>query len=301
MADAKFHLFPHLPAELRLQIWHDALPATLSTRSAVFPYKKGCWGPRHLTPGDPEYDSLHEDLNLNFEFDHTLLDPLEISLPLFQVNHEAHSVALQWIQTQNLTTRFDKQKNELVFLRPFNADTDTLYVSRGQWNDFICEPLERPFEEDLVERHLGCPGPAFSRLAIDDWLLCRDTNCLAEMFEYYYTIVTVFIIVEFRSEDGVGGESKSEAEAEAVTGNPAQWRQIESSNVLGPTFYWDEESGSFLWKDILEGTEVTDYPLWKILNYIGQKLPGVIAGWRHRDFEVRPACLLTRSNYVASG
>ncbi|KAL3444168.1 hypothetical protein BJX65DRAFT_311134 [Aspergillus insuetus] len=296
MANAKFHLFPHLPTELRLQIWQDALPATLGTGSAVFPYKKGCWGPRHLTPGDPEYDSLHEDLNLNFEFDHTLLDPLEICLPLFHVNHEARSVALQWIQQQNLTTRFDKQKNELVFLRLFNADTDTLYVSRTQWHDFICEPLERPFEEDLVERHLGCPGPVFSRLAIDDWVLCNEADCLIELFDYYYTIWTVFVIVEFRSEGGVGseGESKSEAEHDPLAENQTQWREIESSPTLGPTFYWDEASRSFLWKDVVEGADVTDYPLWKTLNYIGQKLPDVIAGWRRRGFEVRPACLVTR-------
>ncbi|KAJ0415773.1 hypothetical protein BJY00DRAFT_304611 [Aspergillus carlsbadensis] len=192
---AKFHLFPSLPPELRLQIWHDALPAALGP--AVFPYQTGCWGPRHLTPGDPEYDSLHEDLNLNFEFDHTLLNPLEINIPLFHVNHEARSAALHWVQQQNLTTRFDKQTKQLAFLRPFNAETDTLYVSRTQWNDFICEPLERPFELDLVERHLGCPGPAFSRLAIDEWILCHEANCLAELFDHYYTMGTVFAVVEF--------------------------------------------------------------------------------------------------------
>jgi hypothetical protein len=293
MANAKFHLFPCLPTELRLHIWHDALPATLGTGSAAFPYKKGCWGPRHLTPGDPEYDSMNDDLNLNFEFNHTLLDPLKLNLPLFYVNHEARSVALNWIQNQNLAIRFDRQKSgQLVFIRPFNAETDTLYVARSQWHDFICEPLERPFEEDLVERHLGCPGPAFSRLAIDDWILTHEANCLAELFDHYYTIVTVFVIVEFRSEEGVGGES--EAEHVAAARNPTQWREIESSHLLGPTFYWDEASRSFLWKDIVEGTEVTDYPLWKTLNHVGQKLPDVIAGWRRRAFEVRPACLVTK-------
>jgi hypothetical protein len=294
MANAKFHLFPHLPTELRLQIWHDALIATLSTGPAVFPYKKGCWGPRHLTPGDPEYDSLHEDLNLNFEFDHTLLDPLEVSLPLFYVNHEARSVALQWTRRQNITTRFNKHKNELLFLRPFNADTDTIYVSRSQWNDFICEPLERPFELDLVERHLGCPGPMFSTLAIDDWNLCNEENCLAELFDNYYTIWKVFVVVKFRSEDSIAGAGDSEADH--VAKNPTQWRVIESSPALGPTFYWDEASRSFLWKDIAEETDVTDYPLWKTLNDIGQKLPDVIVGWGWRGFEVRPACLVTKSS-----
>ncbi|KAL4745202.1 hypothetical protein BDW72DRAFT_198873 [Aspergillus terricola var. indicus] len=257
MANAKFYLFLRLPLELRLQIWHDALPAGPPIESTVFSYRKGCWGPRHLTPGDPEYDPMHEELNLNFEFDHTLLDPIEIELPLVHVNHEARSVALEWARKQNLQGRFTKRNSQLLFLRPFNADTDTIYVSRSQWHDFIREPMERPFEPDLIQRQLGCPGVPFSRLALDDWILCHEPNCLAELFDYYYTIETVFVVTRFRSEGRVDcvGNDVNNSNSNSNKANTRQWREVESTPVLGPTLYWDADSRSFQWKDIAEVSE----------------------------------------------
>ncbi|KAL4761089.1 2EXR domain-containing protein [Aspergillus foveolatus] len=225
MANSEFHLFPLLPPELRLQIWNYALPATLPVGSAVFPYKKGCWGPRRLTPGDPGYNPVNDDLNLNLEFDHTLLDPLEIELPLLQVIHEARIVALEWTRKQNLQVRFNKHNPQLLFLRPFNADTDTIYVSRSQWHDFICEPMERPFEPDLVQRQLDCPGVPFSRLALDVWILRHEPDCLAELFNYYYTIETVFAVTGFRFEGRVDCAGDDVNNSTSDKANTQHWRE----------------------------------------------------------------------------
>lgn len=87
-----FPFFSSLSAELRHQIWQDALPAKVE--QALYFYKKGCWSPRHLTEADEEYDPENDELNLNFEFHCNLLDHILIEAPLSLINCEARSIAL---------------------------------------------------------------------------------------------------------------------------------------------------------------------------------------------------------------
>ena len=83
METAVFTLFPSLPAELRIQIWRDALPLPDKDRQALYFYKKGCWHPRHLTEADANYNPHNDELNLAFEFHHKLLDDVQLILPSF--------------------------------------------------------------------------------------------------------------------------------------------------------------------------------------------------------------------------
>lgn len=100
METAVFALFPSLPAELRIQIWRDALPDKI--RQALYSYKKGCWQPQRLTETDANYNPHNDELNLVFNFRHDLLDDAQLVLPYFFVNHEAHGVTLAWIHSQGI-------------------------------------------------------------------------------------------------------------------------------------------------------------------------------------------------------
>lgn len=97
---ASFVLFSSLAAELRNQIWRDALPHHIGP--ALYSYRKrGCWCPRQLTESEPGYIAGNDDLNLAFEFRTDLLDDdNQYHVPLFSVNREARSIVLAWLQEQ---------------------------------------------------------------------------------------------------------------------------------------------------------------------------------------------------------
>lgn len=279
MATAKFSLFPYLPTELRLQIWHAALPDKLE-QAALYYYKKGCWDPRHLTEADYDYDPDNDNLNLNFEFHHNRLDPLQIDVPLFYVNREARSSVLGWIREQDLKIRFCKDKQSLLFLRSFDVKRDTLYVSQDQWNEFICEPFDRIFEPDLHEKDISCPAPAFTRLAVPDALLWKEPDTLTELFDYYYGIEEVFVIVKAQPNSFWHEENNKNIKLK-------QWWELESSGMQGPTFYWNPDNDSFQWKD--DSNNISDYPLYKVLDDAGPKLRTKLLEINRRRFEIRPA------------
>ena len=132
MAAAVFSLFSILPAELRNQIWQDALPDKVG--QALYFYRKGCWCPRRLTEADEDYDPENDELNLNIEFFHDLLDYVQFEVPLFFVNHEARGITLSWIHEQGLKIHFREDRCSLIFERLFDPIHDTLYVPLNKWN-----------------------------------------------------------------------------------------------------------------------------------------------------------------------
>lgn len=95
---ASFVLFSSLAAELRNQIWRDALPHHIGP--TLYSYRKrGCWCPRRLTESEPGYIAGNDDLNLAFEFRTELLDDdNQYHVPLFSVNREARSIVIAWLQ-----------------------------------------------------------------------------------------------------------------------------------------------------------------------------------------------------------
>ncbi|KAH8694215.1 hypothetical protein BGW36DRAFT_430234 [Talaromyces proteolyticus] len=281
MAPTTFSLFPCLPTELRLQIWREALPEKLG--NPLYFYKKGCWGPRHLTEADEEYDPNNEENNLNFEFHHDRLDPLHVEVPLFFVNQEARSFALSWISEQGLKTRFDKEKQSLVFIRPFDPQRDTLYVSQEKWDEFHCEPFDRVFEADLENKNIGTPAPVFTRLAVSDELLLKEPDALEELFHWYYGFDEIFVILKVRS-DGFWHDAKDI--------KPQQRWELETVDVQGPIFYWNLDSESFQWKD--EDINISDYALYDVLQHASPKLSTKLLEIGKERFEVRPVTVVRK-------
>lgn len=97
-----FLRFLHLPAELRLRIWHDVL----SERDvpALFSYKKRCW--RTVKSVDDEHTARYQNPDLNHfrqkEFRHNLLDPVQVRIPLASVNHEARLISIDWAKKHEI-------------------------------------------------------------------------------------------------------------------------------------------------------------------------------------------------------
>lgn len=177
---SSFPLFSSLPLELRDQIWRDALPDEVGP--ALYFYRKGCWCPRRLLQSDEEYDPTNQELNLNFEFRHDLLDVVQFELPLFFVNREARNIALAWVREHGTEIRALEGRQSLVFVCPFNPIRDVLYIALDKWDDFLREPDDRCFQPDLLEQLISVKPADITRIAVSEALLRSEIAApLAEL------------------------------------------------------------------------------------------------------------------------
>lgn len=194
-------IFPHFsnfPAEVRIQIWREALPHQMAP--ALHFYKPGCWCPRMLTESDEEWDRNNDELNLTLEFRYELLDHPYIEIPLVFVNHEARAIALAWMRNQGIETHFrdddggnddsrQQQQRPIFFVRPFDPLYDAVYVAPDQWNEFMFSSFEQGWKLDLQGKSVDvCSN--ITRIAVPEALLLqRDDggggDPFSELFTYY--------------------------------------------------------------------------------------------------------------------
>ncbi|OAA79772.1 hypothetical protein LEL_03258 [Akanthomyces lecanii RCEF 1005] len=193
MATALFTVFPRLPVEIRLQIWHLALvpePPGL----ILFCLKKGCWLPRRLSAADPHFDPAHDDMNLAVEFRHELLNKAEFSVSLAFVSHEARRVAWAYVASQNL--RYTDSVSG-VFQRGYDATRDVLFApTTGILHELLTESSKRLFEPDLLMRGVDCPCPEIFRLAITrDGLAWLAALHFCELWDPFLALETLYVMV----------------------------------------------------------------------------------------------------------
>lgn len=183
-----FTVFPQLITELRLEIWRLALPAPVS--NGLYPWRKGCWVPKHLTADDQGFEPDGD--NLYMRFDPSLLEPLRVDLPLYLVNREARDVALEYVHKQKLTKA--RNGSQYEFERAFDRLTDTVLLPAADMVAFEDEPLNRTQQPDLIDRIVDFPNPALLRLAV----LITELDPLLEFhmanFESTGLIETVYAI-----------------------------------------------------------------------------------------------------------
>jgi hypothetical protein len=275
-----FPLFQRLPTELRLQVWRETLPKRI--QNPLYFYTKRCWEPRHLTEADSDYDPDAEH-NINLEFCHEHLDPLEVEVPLFFVNHEAHSLALEWIRRQGLKLCFNQEKQSLVFLRPFHPESDTLYVSEEKWTEFHCDPVDRLFGVDLEDISVGSPAPAFTRLAVPDELLLNDPDAFSELFENYYGFDEIFIILRGQS-NGYWYDIKDI--------QPQGWWELDTVDAQRPSLCWNLGTKSFQWTGY-DG-DIRDCPLYDVLQHASSELTSKLLYVGKERFEIRPVFVIRK-------
>lgn len=72
---------------------------------------------------------------------------------------------------------------------------DALYVALDKWYDFLCEPNDRRFEPDLFEQLVGFKSD-LTRIAVPEALLPSNVTLLSEMFQYFFNLKVLFIIVD---------------------------------------------------------------------------------------------------------
>lgn len=113
--------FSALAAELRNEIWHEALPK--KTERALAFWKLGCWRLRGAEP------------RLFFEFRHDRLET-HVEKPLAFVNREARSIALPLIHEQGLRLNIRGDLHP-IFVRSFDYMVDVLYLGPGQLMDIM--------------------------------------------------------------------------------------------------------------------------------------------------------------------
>lgn len=118
-----FHLFPNLPAELRNQIWNDALPELRGP--FLFFYTTESW----KIYGTTRSADIPNPRRIRCEFRKQGLYSLKIKLPLARTNHESRSVATAWLADHGFKTYQDEDNTGYVFARWFDVGRDVLYVS----------------------------------------------------------------------------------------------------------------------------------------------------------------------------
>ncbi|KAG6150033.1 hypothetical protein E4U11_008503 [Claviceps purpurea] len=143
-----FHLFSSLAPELRHNIWRLALPENIGP-ALHFYQGEGYWRLRYLEEHESTYRPGYRDEEIEFRTE--LIDPeVQLWLPQFFVNHEAHDIAAAWLRQQGggFVLSPGKAHDMDRFIRPFNAERDTLYIPQDKWDQFNFEPNERLLQRD---------------------------------------------------------------------------------------------------------------------------------------------------------
>ena len=188
---AIFHKFQALPLELRNQIWRDALPE--NDEPALFPWKKGCWGPQRLRQSKKESNS-DEQQCASIHFCGDLLDHVRVEVPLFFVNWEARDIAVAWMRKQNITVCYREGNQRYIFTRAFNPELDTLYIPPKMIYDFLMEPFKRLDEPDVHNRG-GIIAPSPTRIAVPAAILQSDSSSILEIFGLYISLKELLVVV----------------------------------------------------------------------------------------------------------
>ncbi|GIJ91453.1 hypothetical protein Asppvi_010418 [Aspergillus pseudoviridinutans] len=185
--------FPHftrLPPELRILIWHAALPEKDSP--ALIFFKKGCWLERRLSETEQGYDPT-DPSHPHFYFSPELLDQVEVNVPLFFVNREARSIALAWCREQGISVRFSGNQQSPIFARPFNSQHDVLYVPLEQWDEFLVEPYDQMFRLDHC---FSSYALEVGGIAVPEAQVYSNPSVLHDLFNWPYWPAVLYVVVD---------------------------------------------------------------------------------------------------------
>jgi hypothetical protein len=200
---ATFHLFPNLAAELRNQIWQDALPDT--TTPALVPWKPGFWYVRSAEP-DIEWRPPHD-----------LIIEVPIEIPTAFINHEARSIALAYVRDLRLKPTARGHDQNPVFTRPFEPLKDALLMQPSEIEVIGWEAAKRLYQDDMEGVHLSAYSDLKS-IAMSATGLRRENamQYVVELLDYYTAVNTLFVVVN----DELDGQACA---FEHATGNAYEW------------------------------------------------------------------------------
>jgi hypothetical protein len=110
-------------------------------------------------------------------------------------------------------------------VRPIDPIRDTLYITSNRVDDFYCEPYDRLFEPDLLGKIITS-GPDLARITMSEALFRNEATTLHEMFDWFFGVSVLFIIVGAQPdlEDGIKVQ-----------------RRWELESIQGRTFFWNHD------------------------------------------------------------
>ncbi|KAF4225144.1 hypothetical protein CNMCM6457_008502 [Aspergillus fumigatiaffinis] len=262
-----------LPAELRIQIWHGALPEKDSP--ALIFFKKGCWRRRRLSETEQGYDPT-DPSHPHFYFDPELLDHVEVNVPLFFVNREARRIALAWCHEQGISLRFARNQQSLIFSRPFNSKHDVLYVPLDQWDGFLCEPYDQMFTPEWTGQSVSTYALELGVIAVPEAQVYSNPAVLHEMFEWPYRPAVLYVVLD----------SPPDLRLEYAGANVQRRWEVRTCPG-GSLFYtWKDGRGSFDG----DGEHSGHGDLYKRIKEVSKGLGEGITLHNVRSFGVRPVC-----------
>jgi hypothetical protein len=153
-----FTLFACLPTELRIQIWEEYLVSLVDyIGPSIHIYRrKDIWRPLTLTEEHIWFEPDCE--NLYLEFQHDLVDPVHIKVPLMFVNRESRYIALEWTAKHGIKSFFPTniegfgEYEPVIFGRRFDPSRDILYIPFDRWYDLLVEVDDRVWQPDIMGR-----------------------------------------------------------------------------------------------------------------------------------------------------
>ncbi|PWY75640.1 hypothetical protein BO83DRAFT_245144 [Aspergillus eucalypticola CBS 122712] len=189
---ATFPKFSLLPPELRLSIWQHSLPTPI--HQGLYIYQRGCWKAHSVSK-----DEFHLSFHLS------CLTTMKVDVPPFLVNHEAHSVAQNWLRQQAGTLLFHWNPDGFHFTRPFQPASDALYVPDSRYLEFLSEGPNLAFAPEYEGMNYKTSPPALPRLAFPRSLLEREKKAITSVFDMLeYQNFEEVLVVEDVSEDDEG-------------------------------------------------------------------------------------------------
>lgn len=282
-----FSLYPDLPPELRMQICRAALPDQLAP--ALHIYKRGCWGPRHLTETDVGYESDSADDNLVLEFCLEKLGVARFDISIAAITNEAREVTLAWasqqwgVEVQECHSP-EQGRPATIFTCRFHGERDILYVPLDLWHDFFLEPANLPFElDDFLPDSNYSTRNETRRVAVPAALLAQDQSHdfrLAELVDLVPCLNILYVIVDpqpdFSCSPGSDVPWRREVVAQSLDGEGGgDWAMVWNSIARG----WHIRNG-------VAAQEMEDGGFYQRLLEAAQELQGELGPYE-RDLEIR--------------
>ncbi|KAJ2965181.1 hypothetical protein NQ176_g10741 [Zarea fungicola] len=189
-----FHVFSMLPAELRSQIWNDAIPVD---GPAVFTYRD----PESCTMTNTVgYDEEFSDKVIEFDHFYNLFTRIYCLDGLQSANRESRAAVLAWLDKQGTVERRPYPGKAGSFhLRPvraFNPQLDALYVPRHRMHAFAMQFFDFMFEPQNLETSIRATRAHVQKLIVPRSAFDNgDHELLTEVTEYFDDVTVIYVAV----------------------------------------------------------------------------------------------------------
>lgn len=188
----EFTLFSNLPYEIRATIWQWALPGSIGP--TLRQYKTGFWQLQEDHP--PNYYRLgassrkRYDAHLRFD----LLCQSYFEVPLFLVNHEAHAIAIRWMEENKVALSHSQiSSTPFRFSRQFNPALDVIYIASDMFDIFIDADTDNLFSMVEYDSMIYDALPEINCLAVAVELL-QNPEKMSQILDVLSYVNKLFVI-----------------------------------------------------------------------------------------------------------